>query len=264
MLECSLGNSAGKKGLAMFTSMTIKGRPVLGGFGKGLPGSITLNFGTSGGSNCDTECAYHPRSTNSRASSADARCYAAACENRRDRTQLLAKLQRHESTDAVSLIDAATNELTANGWRAPWFRFSAFGSVPMQVPANFPAFVSRIRAAGIPIHLPIESASKANTYRMALQGIDIAVRESVTNVNRWLIATTPVSIVAGSMQDSPRERIVIAKSMAAIRTRNTGRKVVVCPAVAAMHLRTKSDRAKCGACTACANPSLDIVYPVHK
>ena len=248
----------------MVTSLTINGKPVLGGFGKGLPGSVTLNFATSGGSNCDTACAYHPHSTNPNASSADARCYAAACENRHDRTQLLAKLQRHEATDAVALIDSATRELNRSGWRAPWFRFSAFGSVPMQVPANFRAFVDSLRKAGIPVHLPIESATKADTYRMALQGIDIAVRESVTDIHRWTMVATPMSIVAGSMTQRPAQRIVEAKRIAKARADATGRKVIVCPAVAAMHLRTKSDKAKCGSCTACANANLDIVYPVHK
>lgn len=248
----------------MIVGLTVKGREVLGSFGKGTTGSVTLNFATSGGANCDTACAYHPNSTNPNASAADARCYAAATERRHDRVQLLAKLERHEATDADILIASATAEMDRRGWRAPWFRFSSFGSVPATVPANLLSFVVRLRENGIPIHFPVESAAKADRYRTALSGTGIAVRESVTDTSRWLSANTPVSIVAGSMRETPRQRIAAAKAIAAQRTTAVGRKCIVCPAVAAMHLRTKSDKAKCGSCTACANPEIDIVYPVHK
>ena len=248
----------------MVTGLTIGGKPVLGSFGKGLPGSITLNFSTSGGNNCDRGCRYHPDSTHALAAPTVARCYAATCENRHDRTQLRAKLERHEATDASVLITLAMSELDRKGWDAPWFRFSAFGSVPMEVPDNFADLILQLRAHGVPIHLPIETAEKAERYRHALVGTGVAVRESATDMLRWETVATPMSMVAGSMEDKPAKRIRDAKELAALRAAGTGRKVIVCPAVAAMHLRTKSDKAKCGACTACANPNLDVVYPVHK
>lgn len=249
----------------MVTGITINGRTVLGSFGKGTEGSIALNFATSGGSNCDTDCRYHPRSTNPDAASEVARCYAAACENRHDRQALLAKLQRHEATDAADIIDAASAEMDRKSWKTPWFRFSAFGSVPSSVPSNFRKFIERLVSAGIPIHFPVETLRKAETYRMALAGIRVAVRESITCASEWTRNTSgPVSIVAGSMKDSPRKRVTLAKEMAERRSLATGRRVIVCPSVAAMHLRVKHTSAKCGNCTACANPDVDIVYPVHK
>ena len=126
-------------------TLTVNGRAVLGSFGKGVPGSVTLNFATSGGANCDRECAYHPESTNEAAGSV--RCYAASCENRHDRKELRAKLERHEATDAAEIISRASLEMALRGYFAPWFRFSAFGSVPAAVPGNLRDFLARLAAA---------------------------------------------------------------------------------------------------------------------
>jgi hypothetical protein len=243
-------------------TLTVRGRAVLGSFGKGVSGSVTLNFATSGGANCDTECAFHPESTNPAAADRRVRCYAHTCENRADRSQLLAKLERHESTDALVLIDAAQGEMAIRGYFAPWFRFSAFGSVPAAVPGNLREFLARLAAAGTPVHFPVETAGKAETYRAAVGDL-VAVRESVTSSARWISAPGPVSAVAGCMDMKPRQRIDAARAMAKARTAATGRRVIICPAVAARHLGTASPNAKCGNCTACANRSVDILYPAH-
>jgi hypothetical protein len=241
-------------------TLTVNGRAVLGSFGKGIPGSVTLNFATSGGANCDRECAYHPESTNEAAGSV--RCYAASCENRHDRKELRAKLERHEATNAAEIISRASLEMALRGYFAPWFRFSAFGSVPAAVPGNLRDFLARLAAAGTPVHFPVETAGKAEAYREAVGDL-VAVRESVTSPARWIAAPGPVSAVAGSMSMKPRERVSAARAMAKARKAATGRRVVICPAVAARHLRTDSVNAKCGNCTACSNRAIDILYPAH-
>lgn len=234
---------------------------VLGGFSKGCNGSVALNFARSGGSNCERNCPYHPDST--AAEPASARCYAVRIEDRPDRQQLAAKLDRHESAGADAVLAAAERELAAAAYRLPWLRISAFGSVPAKVPAGLRPLLLRLVRAGTPIHLPVETAQKASRYRRALASTGIAVRESMTSRRRWRTAEVPASIVAGSMDQSPRDRVAAAKAIAAERTVHTGRRAVVCPAVAAKHLRTGSARAKCGLCTACADPAIDIVYPAH-
>jgi len=244
--------------------LTVRGAPVLGTFSKALTGSAALNFGTSGGANCAAGCPYHPESTSAAAAPERARCYAATCERRPDRQALAAKLARHDETEPAALVAVAAHELAARGWRLPWFRVSAFGSVPAAVPAGFRRMMERLTAAGTPVHLPIETARKARTYRQALAGSGAVVRESVATRRRWLSAPGAVSIVAGSMEEPPRDRITAAKRTAAERTAATGRRCIVCPAIAAVHLRTGSTGAKCGACTACAAAGVDVVYPVHR
>ena len=244
-------------------TLTIGGRrPVLGTFSTGCAGSVALNFAPSGGANCDAACPYHPATTSPHAEPAGARCYAVKCEARYS-TTLAPKLARHAAAGAEAVVAAADRECAERGYRLPWFRFSAFGSVPAAVPAGFRRLVERLAAAGTPVHLPIESARKANRYRRARQGLGVAVRESVAGRRRWLAAPAACSVVGGTMADAPRERIAASKALAAARRRATGRRVVVCPAVAGKHLRTGTDRAKCGRCTACADPGTDIVYPAH-
>jgi hypothetical protein len=234
---------------------------VLGEFSKGCNGSVALNFDRSGGANCDRGCPYHPQSTS--AAAGGARCYADRVERRPDRRELAAKLDRHAAAGADAVLAAAERELAAAAFRVPWFRISSFGSVPASPPAGLRPLLLRLIKAGTPIHLPIETAAKANRYRRALTGVGVAVRESVATMRRWRTATGAVSIVAGTMNQSPRERVAEAKRVAAERTARTGRRAIVCPAVAARALRTGSEKAKCGICTACADPSTDIVYPAH-
>lgn len=252
-------------------TLTIERRAaVLGSFGKALAGSAALNFGTSGGANCDTGCPYHPTSTSKDAAPDRARCYAATCEARPDRKPLAAKLERHDQTDAEDLITAAMDELADRAYRLPWFRFSAFGSVPAKIPGNLRRMLSKLKKAGTPVHLPIETARKANRYRKALGDV-VTVRESVANRRRWKTAPDAVSIVAGTMEQPPMERIKVAQAMAAERRQASGRRCIVCPAVSTSFIRLRRDpksqatkAIKCGTCTACADAGTDVVYPVHR
>ena len=242
----------------------IGGAKVLGSFGKATPGAAALNFGQSGGDNCDTACPYHPGSDSPHAAPDRARCYAATCEARADRKQLAAKLERHERAGADALTAAAFGECANQGFRFPWFRVSSFGSVPAIVPTGFVRLIQKLVDAGTPVHFPIEPGGKIETYREALKGIPVAVRESVACSRDFLTRPGPISFVVGTMRQRPRERVALAIRYAKSRRRRTGRRAVVCPAVAAVHLRTKSKRAKCGGCTACDDPAIDILYPVHR
>jgi hypothetical protein len=243
---------------------------VLGTFSKGVESSRALNFARSGGRNCDRGCRLHPENSASQEPGAP-RCYADRVEHRPDRQGLAAKLERHEGAGFGAVVAAAWRDLDWLGWRLDWLRLSSSGSLPMpsdlergEVEALrqlLAAFVRR-RGAGR-VHLPVESRPKALAWRRALKGVGVVVRESLQSPARWRSAVGAVSIVAGSMATPPRERVEVAKRYARERAHWTGRRVVVCPAVAAQALRTGSRLAKCGACRACALPGVDVVYPAH-
>jgi hypothetical protein len=85
------------------SAMTISGK-VLGEFGKGTKGSVSVNFGVSGGVHCDRSCAHHPQSTAPRPTLA---CYAVRTERRPDRSQLAKKLERHEGLPPALIVAGA-------------------------------------------------------------------------------------------------------------------------------------------------------------
>jgi hypothetical protein len=254
-------NTAGPS--VQLAALTVDGtRPILGSFGKGTKGSVSLNFGTSGGDNCPTECPYHPASTSDHAEPTAARCYAATCENRPDRQNLLAKLQRAENVEGRIVIMAAMRELDRRQYTPPWFRFSTFGSVPITPPEGLRELVQRLLSGTV--HLPIFGADTVASYRAAIGDI-VTVRESVPIAD--VLAghhTGHVSAVVGSMESRPAERLDEAKALQQAE-RARGRRAVVCPAIAATMLRTGSKAAKCGNCRACAIDTVDtILYPVHR
>ena len=115
--------------------------------------------------------------------------------------------------------------------------------------------------------MPVESWAKTRRYRKELKGLKVAVRRSCHTVRAFIRASindNPISVVAGIMAQTPRERVAESRRVAKRRSLATNRKTVVCPAVASVHLRTGSKTAKCGNCTACADSQIDIVYPAHR
>ena len=244
--------------------LTVNGtRPILGKFSKALDGARSLSFGRSGGKNCPIECPYHPASSSPFAAAIGARCYAATCENRPDRSALASKLDRAELTDGDTVLRGAAGELDRRGWRLPWFRFSTFGSVPALCSTEFRRFTARLVDAGTPVHLAIFSSEQAAEYRRGLDGLAVTVRESVP-VQELHSKAGAISCVVGSMADKPLERLRLAKMATKSRRAFVGRRCIICPAIAATVNRTGSKRAKCGACTACARHDIDIIYPAHR
>jgi len=241
---------------------------VLGSFSKAVPGSRALNMGRSGGRNCWRGCAMHPESESPYAVPEAGRCYAATLENGFRGKNVRAKLDRIEDADPDAVIDVADAELRQRRYRLPWFRLSAFGSVPDRIPAGFVRMLERVHDAGTPIHFPIEDPDRVDRYRSALPD-GIAVRWSIPmgDSDSWTTYVGPCSTVAGSMRDRPKQRIEDARMVASERRQATGRRTIVCPAIVTSTLRRtdKSVRAvKCGECRHCADTSTDVVYPVHR
>jgi hypothetical protein len=272
---------------------------VLSTFGKAIAGAAALNFGRSGGRNCESTCRHHPDNFNAGEGGSEV-CYAVGIEQRGDRAQLANKLDRHEQTPASRIVGAALVELEREALydipARPWFRFSTGGSLPSpRRAAADRLFIPRIVALltflakrGTPVHLPVESAKKARWYRRMIGGLAV-VRESLQTprmtpdtIENHPIPDGPVSFTAGEdVPAGPNKRgrvIAAARAAAAAWARRTGRKTVVCPAVVVSFLsrskatcggRSKEQidlwraGAKCGACTACALAHIDVVYPAH-
>lgn len=260
--------------------MKLKPGSILGTFSKGIDGSVSVNFGVSGGANCETTCQHHPDN--------DGACYAARAEIRPDRAQLADKLIRHETKPAAYICGRALfelQELISRGKTIPWVRFSTNGSLPKpsKVRRNR-LFVTQFRKLvefcvrnSIPVHIPVESYKKARFYR-SLVGDLVTIRESVQNEKRFRSAVGQVSIAVGHGLPL-RDRVEYAAEVARLRRESMDRKTVVCPAVVSsfnykLNSRGKTDdekrelkarysRAKCGACTACSDARIDVVYPIH-
>ena len=256
---------------SIMTQLTIKGLPILGTFGKGIKGSIAFNYGSSCGPDCDRNCPLHVNSISPHAKGRDFRCYAYGVERRYDRVSLANKLRRHQVTNRSSLTALARTEYKKTRKRTKlkvkWFRFSAFGSVPNDPPPEFRPLCEDLEQDKVDVHLPVESWAKTKRYRKELRGLNIAVRRSCHTIRAFVRASihnNPISVVAGTMKQTPRQRLTKSKVVAKMRSVVTNRKTLVCPAVAAMILRTGSKTAKCGNCVACADSQIDIVYPLTK
>ncbi len=257
---------------------------VLGTFGKGIEGSFSLNYGISSGRNCDISCPHHYGST---AENATRACYATRSEAYR--IGLRNKLQKHEDVGAEYLSKKALKELRTKVESDPnsvkWLRISVSGSVPQTQDITV-GFRNSLRELfdycnhnNIPIHFPVETNKKARVYRRMV-GDRAIVRESCHTEDQFINTDGEVSFVAGSKDMNKSERLQDAKRIAGLRLKNTGRKTIVCPAVAAKYYtyenaRKKgmkhidaqkleaSPKAKCGNCTACAESEVDVIYPLH-
>jgi len=219
-------------------------------FGKGAPGSVGLSFAPSASAHCSKRCPHYGRG-----------CYA---ENLEKRYRALAdKLARHHSQGFAATCRAAQEELRAGeraGFTPIWFRLCVCGSVPARPTRDDVRALRELCGwlveRSIPIHFPTETRQKATRYRRALRGLGVVVRESATSAQRFKQASGPSSfVVAGTMAD--------ARNAARKRRKATGRRCIVCPAVAAKKVGADAERAKCGNCTACATPTTDVVYPKH-
>lgn len=237
-------------------------------FGKAVEGAQALNFGVSGGRNCDDLCVLKWEG-----------CYSIRNELRPDRRGLYVKLLRHQRMKPEVLVGAAISEVLGM-IVIPWYRFSSAGSLPRPAKvrgnkvfqSQLRRLLTLVRERMLPladdqrgIHIPVESARKARFYR-ALIGDLAVVRESCQSRRRFLTAQGPCSFVAGG--ETRIDRVEHAREIAKLRRETTGRKCVVCPAVlnswaALRNPDMKHPLAKCGACTACALHNVDVVYPLH-
>lgn len=264
----------------MANKLRNKPGSVLGMYSKGNEYSLSINFGLSGGKMCSRKCVHHP---NSSVKDAPKDCYAARSERRFDRKELLKKLERHEQMNPAMVCGQAITELQEHlrkGRRIDWLRISTNGAVPEWhkcsnlFKAQFRALLMFCKQNGILVHFPVETWAKAEGYRTLVGDIAV-VRESTHSEESFVNSTGACSTSTGAGLKM-LDRIEAARGLAKARYNATGRSTIVCPAVVTSirhkmckdpqekpRLKAIADRAKCGNCTACANPCIDIVYPAH-
>jgi hypothetical protein len=243
---------------------------ILGSFSKALPGAVAINFSQSASTWCSDLC-QHKRAS----------CYAKNNEARKPSLQAnLSWKQDNQLEYLRAIIESPTH--TARIRTAPWVRLSAFGTVPpsevLQASAPltkaFRKLAKLLSPLAARVHFPVETADKFNAYRalgfhprLSLQTQD---PDEIADAVR---AGIPVSLAVGDPSDkAPRwtlrnkER---ARSFARkLRALLPGKRVTVCPAILG--------RAKCGDCTACADPDIAgskglkgskgshvVIYPLH-
>lgn len=265
------------RGDIVISLVKSKASPVLGSFSKGVDSAASVNMGASGGPNCDTGCRHHSESTAPEHLRTYA-CYAIVVEKRHDRKQLADKLLRHQAMPPALLIGRAIVELQdrlAKGKAVTWLRFSTNGSLPNPEQADR-LFIGQLRvllticrANSIRVHMPVETESKAEFYRQQL-GELCTVRESIQDPADILKFRGACSMVVGehirSGKNIRQRRVEHARQVAKQRKESTGRNTIVCPAITSGWSKLagkRSDKILCGQCTACSNPDIDVLYPIH-
>ena len=131
---------------------------VIGTFGKGIQGSVTVNFSQSGGEHCDDSCSLKGNG-----------CY--ACTTERMKPSINVNLIRKESNKENYLAVLASEKAIAKLSNAPWVRFSAFGSIykPDSITPEMFQHLREIASAldHNKVHFPVETFKKANVLTFA-------------------------------------------------------------------------------------------------
>ena len=223
---------------------------LIGTYGKGVEGSCTVNFTLSGGRHCDDSCPLK-----------DGPCYAITTEAMKP--SISVNLERKQNNIDAYIGQLASPKSLGKLARAPWVRFAAFGSIPE------PGELSRKAKNGLKqiaqaldhsrVHWPTETLKKARMLKTLGFTPRVSVATNTQNLGKVLRAGHVASCtVAGEkLARGKNKRAHSSKAIAFVRDlQSKGIAAKVCPAVAG--------EAKCGSCTACANPNVSvIVYPMH-
>ena len=223
---------------------------LIGSYGKGVAGSATVNFTTSGGSHCDDSC---PLKGNG--------CYAITTEAMKP--SITINLERKQEHFSEYLQALTTPKAITKLQQAPWVRFAAFGSIPAPYLWSLEDF-SNLRTLGktldhTKVHFPTETLDKADLLKVAGFMPRVSVATKVENLTKVLAAghVASCAVKGDKLARGKNKRSHSAHAITFVRDlRSQGINAKVCPAVAG--------NAKCGSCTACADPAVQvIVYPMH-
>lgn len=224
---------------------------LIGSFGKGIAGSVTVNFAPSGGANCDDSCPLKKSRI----------CYAISAETRKP--SITVNLEKKAADFSGYLSELISDKAIAKLNDAPWVRFSAFGSIkdPNDISAADTAKLEYI-AANIDhtkTHFPVETAEKFEYLRRVGFAPRLSLATELDKVESLVIKGYKLSATI----EGPKRAIGKNKRKHSQKAFDTaaefnarGIKTKVCPAIAG--------KASCGDCKLCARPDVDlIIYPMH-
>lgn len=224
---------------------------LIGSFGKGVPGSVTVNFGISGGKNCDDSCTLKQSGA----------CYAITTE--KVKPSITVNLERKENNITEYLQELTSPKAIAKFNAAPWIRASAFGSIPSPDKLTDQNLDSlRTIADNVDhskLHFPVETMDKAQVLRMVgfnprvSAGTDKqkALSYVIQGFNTSLVVEGPKRAMGKNKRLYSEPAFELSKEL-----NSQGITSKVCPAIAGS--------AKCGACKLCADKDIDLIlYPMH-
>jgi hypothetical protein len=223
---------------------------LIGSYGKGVTGSATVNFTTSGGRHCDDSC---PLKGNG--------CYAITTEAMKP--SITINLERKQEGISDYLEALVTPKALAKLKAAPWVRFAAFGSIPAPHELTLEDF-GNLRTLGASldhsrVHWPTETLAKADMLKVAGFTPRVSVATNVHHLPDVIKAghVASCAVKGDKLARGKNKRSHSAQAITFMRDlKAQGINAKVCPAVAG--------NAKCGACTACADKAVQvIVYPMH-
>jgi len=224
---------------------------IFGSFGKGVKGSLSINFSESGGLWCAASCVFKGRG-----------CYA---ENLEKRQLSIAENGRRHRENFALFLRAVAASIGAKA-SAPWTRFSVFGTI---APPDVWSLDDHNELARIAeqldhtrVHFPVETVEKAR----ALRRLGFYPRVSDGESAAALTHGFPVSLgcnnldgitITGRMSRERRQQVTAPARAMAAGFRAAGISAKVCPAIVG--------NAKCGACRLCNGvdgPQV-VIYPRH-
>ena len=223
---------------------------LIGSYGKGIAGSATVNFTTSGGEHCDDSCPLKAKG-----------CYAITTEAMKP--SITINLERKQDSISDYLEALVTPKALAKLNVAPWVRFAAFGSIPAPHELTLQDF-GHLRTIGASldhtkVHFPTETLAKADMLKVAGFTPRVSVATNVHQLASVLEAghVASCAVRGDKLARGKNKRAHSAQAITFMRElKSQGINAKVCPAVAG--------NAKCGDCTACADKLVQvIVYPMH-
>jgi len=229
---------------------------VISTFGKGCKGALALNACKGSGAFCAVSC---PFNINGAVwEEGQPCCYTEGPQKMYK--NLVPFLDRHEKNLTMFLygILSVMDKLQ----KAPWVRFSSFGSFPEQeeLDSTQQGLLQQIAkglqaqiAAG-KVHFPVETLGKYHYYKSLGFLPRLSLATAMDPYDPWI----KKACVVGSLKDPMTARKEAARAKAK-ELNDQGVIAVPCPAVG-----SKSKTMKCGKCTACGSSKVDmIVYPIH-
>lgn len=223
---------------------------LIGSFGKGIKGSVTVNFGVSGGRNCSDTCTLKGNG-----------CYAETTEA--IKPSITINLERKENNLTQYLTELTSPKALTKLNSAPWIRCSAFGSIPAPEKLT-ETDVNLLQELGKGItnpnlHWPVETLDKARLLRSVgfnarySAGLDKA--KCISAVMQGF--NTSLVVEGSKLARGKNKRVHSEQAFITMRDLTSqGIKAKVCPAI--------SGSAKCGDCTLCADKDVRvIIYPKH-